>query len=114
MIPIDRLTTAKDVRRKIIENMSLSLGDPETEEKVKEYVFWWSIVESGGYSNKGDKPEDKKDGKDKKEKEKGREKAKEERRLDWDERVWGWRIGEARGTLSFKMCFKFEDSNLLL
>ncbi len=104
MIPVDRTTTAKDVRRKILENMSHSLSDAESEEKIKEYVFWWSIVECGKSSeeSRGDEKKDEKD------KSKGRERN--ERRVEWDERVWGWRLGNKMGTtLYFKICYKYED-----
>jgi hypothetical protein len=101
MIPVDRTTTAKDVRKKILENMSHSLSDSESEEKIKEYVFWWSIVECGNPSE-GSRGDEKKE-----EKEKAKARDQNERRVEWDERVWGWRLGNKMGsTLYFKICYK--------
>ena len=45
MVPVDRTTTAKDVRTQILANMDASVVEEAMKERIRQYVHWWLIAE---------------------------------------------------------------------
>jgi len=92
VIAVDRTTTAKQVRNQILENMCSAVDEPEIQKRIRAYVHWWSIAEESveGETSTlvGQKTED--------------------RRLDWNDKVWPWRLGNRQeSVLTYKMCFRY-------